>query len=286
MRVRLFGREKETPVWRVVALALVLVGLAFAVLAADAQNDIDEIGDTNDEILQNRSLSLQNERNAYIVCAIGFVFLGLFGFFTLVEPGYSRKVAAEQMISGARTNQSMLRGLSLLGNASYLPASHGLTVQRVFVQAVDGDAEPPSALSDDMSVAPGKDGSSPGMLIDPPGLRLLEMAEEDYDAVFVGAGVEAAEGSLQVLKHGLGMLRDFHFKEREGKTMLRVEYADLLPACRIVRRDMPDTCRQVACIGCSCLLLAVAKATNKIARVESVDNSEDTVVFTIQLRDW
>ncbi|HUU07479.1 MAG TPA: hypothetical protein VMW88_03625, partial [Thermoplasmata archaeon] len=142
------------------------------------------------------------------------------------------------------------------------------------------------ALSDDMAVAPGRDGSSPGMLMEPPGLKLLETIEEDYGAVFSGTDIESVEGNLQVLKHSLNLLKDFHFKERDGKTLLRVEYGDMLSACRSVRRDMPDTCRQVACIGCSCLLLAVARATGKVVKVENVENSDDTVIFTLQLREW
>ena len=286
MRMRLIGRELDVPLGRALSVGLIVVGLVFGAFAIDAQNGIDQIGDTNDPVLLSRVLNLQEERDAYVVCTVGFAFLGLFGFFTLVEHGYPRKLAEDQMISSARTNSGVTRGLSLSGNASYLPASHGLTKEKLFVQAADGDADPPSALSDDMAVAPGRDGSSPGMLMEPPGLKLLETIEEDYGAVFSGTDIESVEGNLQVLKHSLNLLKDFHFKERDGKTLLRVEYGDMLSACRSVRRDMPDTCRQVACIGCSCLLLAVARATGKVVKVENVENSDDTVIFTLQLREW
>ena len=286
MRMRLIGRELDVPLGRALSVGLIVVGLVFGAFAIDAQNGIDQIGDTNDPVLLSRVLNLQEERDAYVVCTVGFAFLGLFGFFTLVEHGYPRKLAEDQMISSARTNSGVTRGLSLSGNASYLPASHGLTKEKLFVQATDGDADPPSALSDDMAVAPGRDGSSPGMLMEPPGLKLLETIEEDYGAVFSGTDIESVEGNLQVLKHSLNLLKDFHFKERDGKTLLRVEYGDMLSACRSVRRDMPDTCRQVACIGCSCLLLAVARATGKVVKVENVENSDDTVIFTLQLREW
>jgi hypothetical protein len=286
LKMRLMGREVDVPLGRALAVGLILVGLVFGAFAIDAQNGIDQIGDTNDPVLLSRVLSLQEERDAYVVCTVGFAFLGLFGFFTLVEHGYPRKLAEDQMISGARTASGVTRGLSLAGNASYLPASHGLTKEKLFVQAADGDADPPSALSDDMAIAPGRDGSSPGMLMEPPGLKLLETIEEDYGAVFSGTDIESVEGNLQVLKHSLNLFKDFHFKERDGKTILRVEYGDMLSACRSVRRDMPDTCRQVACIGCSCLLLAAARATDKVVRVEKVENSDDTVIFTLQLREW
>ncbi len=286
MRFTLIGREIDMPLGRAAAIALLFVGAVFAAFAIDAQNSMDEIGETNDPILQSRFLGLQEERDAYVVCAIGFAFLGLFGFFTLVEHGYPRKLAADQMISSARTAHSVSRGLSLSGNASYLPASHGLTKEKLFVQASEGYASLPSALSDDMAVTPGRDGSSPGMLIDPPGSKLLETIEEDYGAFFADTDIESVEGNLQVLKHSLNLLKDFHFKERDGKMILRVEYGDMMPACRRIRQDMPDTCRQVACIGCSCLLLAAARATRKVVRVEAVDNSDDTVVFTLQFREW
>ncbi len=274
------------PKARLFGLALIAVGLVFLLLAFDAQSEIDLIGDTNDPVLQSRAQSLRDGRDAFVVCAAGFAFLGLFGFFTLVESGHPLKLAQDQMVSSARTRDSMVRGLSLSGNASYLPASRGLTEERVLIPAAEGDAALPTAVSDDMAIIPGKDGSSPGMLVEPPGLKLLETMEEDYGAVISGAGVENAEGSLQALKHSMNLVKDFHFKERDGKTILRVEYGALLPACRAVRRGTPDTCRQVACIGCSCLLLAAARATGKVVKVEDVDNSEDTVVFTLQLRDW
>ena len=286
MRISLFGKEADVPVGRALAVALILIGVVFAALSIDAQGGIDDIGETNDPVLQNRLLKLQDERDAYLVCAVGFAFLGLFGFFTLVERSHPAQLAEEQMKSASRTNQGMVRGLALAGNASYLPASHGLTKERVFVHAAAGGVDPPAAVSDDMVVAPGKDGSSPGMLIEPPGLSLLDEIEREYGARIAETSLGEVEGSLQVLKHSLNLLKDFHFKERDGKTMLRVEYGSLLRACRSIRRDAPDVCRQVQCIGCSCLLVAAARATGKLVRVEEVDASDDTVVFTLQLRDW
>ena len=286
MRISLFGREADVPMGRALSVALVMIGVVFAAFAIDAQGGIDDIGETNDSVLQNRIAGLQNDRDAYMVCAVGFAFLGLFGFFTLVERGSPAQLSEEQMKSAARTNHGMVRGLALVGNASYLPASHGLTKERVFVHASASGTDPPTAVSDDMVVAPGKDGSSPGMLIEPPGLSLLDSIERDFSADIAGADLGDVEGSLQVLKHSLNLLKDFHFKERGGKTVLRVEYGSLLEACRSIRRDTPDVCRQVQCIGCSCLLVAAARSTNKVVRVEDVDTSDDTVVFTLLLIDW
>jgi hypothetical protein len=286
LKLRLIGREVDMSLARTASLVLVIVGVVFLAMAVDAHSSIMEIGETNDPILSERVSGLQDERDAYVVCAVGFVFLGLFGFFTLVEESYPKRIAEDQLTSGARVARDVARGLSLSGNASYLPALHGLTKERLFLPAVSGDSSPPSAATDDMNITPGRDGSTPGMLLEPPGLGLLDSIEEDHGIVISESDIETVEGNLQVLKQGLDVFKDFHFKERDGKTILRVEYRDLRAACKIVRREMPDTCRQVACIGCSCLLTAAARATNKVVTVEQVDNAEDVVVFTLRLSDW
>jgi hypothetical protein len=183
------------------------------------------------------------------------------------------------MISTSRMANETAQGLQLKGNACYLPAKRGLTRERIFIPAPIENPAAPLALSDDLVMSPGKDGSTPGMLLEPLGFELLNRIEGELDANLLNIGLEAAEGTLQILKHGLGMIKDFHFKEREGKTVLRVEYSGLIDACRKVRKERPDTCRQIGCIGCACLLTAAARATGKVVCI-------DTVVFTLTLKEW
>ncbi len=267
-------------------LVLILVGILMLLLALDAQSGIDEIGDTNDPLLQNRLAELENRRDVFLVIAIGTVFLGMFAIAVLGEPSTPTVVVGDQMVAAAKANGGILDALSLAGNAQYLPAAHGLEGEKIFVPATKGKAAPPAALTEDMVLSPGKDGSTPGVIVEPLGLRLLNSLESELRTKIEGAGLEASEGTLQILKHGIGILRDFHFKERDGKTVMRVEYKSLLEACRTVRKERPDTCRQMQCVGCSCLLTAAARATGKVVAVEDVDNSRDSVVFTLDLREW
>ena len=65
-----------------------------------------------------------------------------------------------------------------------------------------------------------------------------------------------------------------------------MEYGGLANACNAVRKERPDTCRQNSCFGCACMLSAAARATGKMVRIESVDNSKERVEFTISLHDW
>jgi len=267
-------------------IGLAVVGLLLLVLAWSAQSDIDGIGTTNNPLLQHKISMLEDQRNAYLVTGIGILFLGLFAIALLSEPSMPAMVSQSEMISTARMAGETLAGLSLAGNASYLPARNGLTKERVFVVATNKPMVPPTALSDDMIMSPGKDGSSPGMLVEPFGAELLESVESELNTKLDGVGLEAAEGTLQFLKHGFGIMKDFHFKERDGNTILRIEYSGLRDACRTVRKERPDTCRQLQCFGCSCLLAAAARATGKLVSIKTVDNSKDVVEFTLNIEEW
>ena len=271
---------------RTFGLVVFLVGVLLLILAYGSQTSIDRIGATNDPLLQDRVSVLEDQRNLYMVVSLGALFMGLFAIAMLGEPSMPATISQSGMASTARMASDTVRGMSLKGNACYLPSKHGLSRERVLIASTTGPLNPPSALSDDQIMSPGKDGSTPGMVFEPLGLGLLGKLEEELSTTTNGVGLEAAEGTLQVLKHGLGMIKDFHFKERDSKTILRVEYSGLLDACRAVRKDMPDTCRQMACIGCSCLLSAAARATGKAVAVEEVSNKTDTVVFTLALKDW
>ena len=286
MELKILGRTIRLGTGGIFGIALVVVGAILLFMALDAQGKINDIGSTNDPVLQNRLATLGDQRDTYLVSSIGILFVGFFGLFVLREPSTPRTISETQKIAAARTANEVISGFSIAGNSSYLPARHGLTKEKMFIPASANHAVPPSALSDDLVLSPGKDGSTPGLLFEPSGLELMSRIEAELATSLADAGLEAAEGMLQILKHGLDVLKDFHFKEREDKTILRVEYDSLLDACRTVRREKPDTCRRAQCIGCSCLLTAAAKATGRMVQVESVDNSQDTVVFTLVLREW
>ncbi|MGB2581717.1 MAG: hypothetical protein WBD03_04515, partial [Thermoplasmata archaeon] len=270
----------------VMGLVLVGLGISLLILGLSAQLDIDSIGATTDPALQERVSQLETERDIFILTAAGTIFIGLFMSFILAEKKIASVVPESQMTAAAKGARDILSGLSLAGNAVYLPAKHGLTREKIFVPATNGSMSPPTVLSDDLTLSPGKDGSTPGLLIEPTGMRLLNDLESQLELKVANTDTEFVEGGLQILKHGLSVMRDFHFKERDGKTILRVEYSGFSEPCRLIRKEWPDTCRQMSCVGCSCLLTALARATGKIVKIDEVDNKEDTVVFTLSLLEW
>lgn len=270
----------------VLGLVLVAFGIFLLIIGFSAQLDIDSIGATTDPALQERVSQLESERDLFILTAAGTIFLGLFMSFILAEKKMVSVVPESQMTSAAKASRDVLTGLSLTGNAAYLPAKHGLSKEKVFIPASSNASAPPSSLSDDLTLSPGKDGSAPGLLVEPLGMRLLDELEAELGLRLVDTDMDHVEGSLQTLKHGLSIMRDFHFKERDDSTILRVEYSGFREPCRTIRKEWPDTCRQTACIGCSCLLTALARATGRIVKVDEVDNGSDTVVFKLSLHDW
>jgi hypothetical protein len=286
MNLRIFGRSVPLTTGRLVAIAIAIVGVILLILAYYASAQIAEIGETPNPLLQQRIAQLEDQRDMSVVAGVGFAFLGLFGVAILGEANAPRSISKNQMISTAKAASDIIRSLQVLGNAVYLPAKHGLDKERVFIPGKNGPVILPMALSDDLVLSFGKDGSSPGISLEPLGVGMLDEIEMELGTPVAGVGTEAAEGTLQMMKHGLGLLRDFHFKDRDGKTIMRVEYKDLLDACRAVRKDSPNTCRQMACIGCSCIFTAAARATGKAVIIEGVDNTRDTVVYTLELREW
>lgn len=286
MRLNLAGRSFTVNRYSLFGLILVGLGAALLLISFLAQGDIDRIGATDDPALQERVSVLEDERDTYLIAGFGSFFVGLFALFTLVERTVALIVSESQMISSAKSASDVVAALALAGNAAYLPAKHGLTREKMFVPAPKDQMTPPTALSDDLTLSPGKDGSSAGLLVEPFGLGLLDSIEKELGLSFKDVGAEAAEGQLQALKLGYSIMRDFHFKERGDRTVLRVEYSGLADACRRVRTEKPDTCRQMACFGCSCLMTALTRSTGKIVAVESVDNSQDSVVFTLSLSEW
>ncbi|MBU1158527.1 MAG: hypothetical protein KKE24_04230 [Candidatus Thermoplasmatota archaeon] len=287
LRLKMMGRSVVVTPPHMVGAAMVIIGAFLLFIALSAQFDISSIGETTDPAVQERVTQLQDERNIFLLCSTGAIFLGLFSAIVLTERNMSSSVPESQMRSTARVSGDVVSALSLPGNATFLPAKHGLSSERVLVPATTGPASPPVVASDDLTLLLGKDGSSPGLLVEPLGKALLDDIEQKLDVRFVDAGLEATEGYLQILKHGYGLMGDFHFKERDGKTVLRVEYSGLLEQCTAIRKERPDTCRQMPCFGCSCILTAAARATGKMVEIEKVDSiSGDTVTYTLSIREW
>jgi|GEM_PF-635200 len=274
------------PVDLKVIVGFAAFGVVLLFLAYSVQVDLNALGAPLTPDAEHQFAALEGKRNVYLLTASGCLFLALFGASLPSERVTPIHVLQNQMLSTARTTGDYCRSNSLGGNALYLPAKNGLTRERVFIPVSAGLEPPKKGLTDAVTALATKSGGVGAVLLEPLGLSLLDHVEGQLNIKMSGAGLESVENTLQTLKHDYGLMKDFHFKERDGKTVLRVEYGGLANACNSVRKERPETCRQNSCFGCACMLSAAARATGKMVKVESVDNGQDRVEFTISLQDW
>lgn len=271
-----------TPAGRIMGIIFIAMGIALALIALSAHTEASGIGSSTDPGLMQKFADLTHLRDMGLILSIAAFFLGTFSFTILAERSINPTPSEAEMVSQARIARQMLAGLNLKGNAVFVPAGGPLTEEKIFIPASDTKSKLPSALTDDLIFSPGKDGSMPGAFLSPTGLDLLAECERETGRKLSGIGLEPLEAELQSLRFGFGLMRDFHIKERDGKIVLRVEYSGLKNACRKVRTELPDTCRQMSCFGCSCIMTGVVRATGKTVRVAKVDNSKDRVVFDLE----
>ena len=102
LKVRLFGRESDLSVARAAGIALAIIGVALLVLMFSAQSRIDEIGETTDPDLLIELDDLRDARDAYMVSAVGFAFLGMFG---VVRPLGEERAREALGVTDARLRQ-------------------------------------------------------------------------------------------------------------------------------------------------------------------------------------
>ena len=263
-------------------IVLTIIGIAMLLASVTANSDAMEIGTSTDPALAAQFKDLTHLRDLYGILSISAFFLAAFSLIILTERSINPLTAEAEMVSNARAASQVLKGLNLFGNAVYLSKRGALTSERIFIPATRGKVILPKSLTDDLIMSPGSDGSTPGALLTPAGIDLLTLCEKEAKRSCVGIGLAALENDLQSLRSGFGLLQDFHIKESNERITVRVEYAGARAACKTVRTELPDTCRQFACFGCSCLMTGIAKSIGRAVRVEDVDNAQDRVIFRLE----
>ena len=265
--------------------AFIAAGLVSLFLAVSAHMDaLGLVPTTDPEDLQLIS-DLEDQRAVFLNLAFGALFLGVFAIFIMTERTLPADIAQRQMMSQVRLANELVTNLNLKGSAAYIPAKFALTKEKVLIPAKDNSLSLP-IMTDDLVFSLGADRATLGIFLTPPGLDLLDGFERDLEVSNKDAGVEAFEGNMQIAKLGLGLVRDFKVKERDGETILRIEHSAFADSCRTVRAIMPDVCRQAACPICSAFLTGIARATGKIAKVKSVENDTDRIQFHLELVPW
>jgi len=254
-------------------------------LAYAAHIEILSLSPTTDEQVLKHISDLEDLRGIYINLGFGALFIGIFTLFVLTEKALPAEIAQRQMLSQAKMVHELVSNLNLEGNAAYIPAKFALTREKVLIPASDASLALP-IMTDDLVFSLGADKATLGIFLTPTGLDLLDGFERDLGVSNKDVGLEALEGNMQIAKLGVGLLKDFKIKEREGEVILRVEHSAFYDACRTARATIPDVCSQVACPVCSSLLTGIARATGKIVKVTAVEKETDRIQFHMKLVEW
>lgn len=279
-----FLRKVTVKGW-VLGLALVAAGLVSLFFAVSAHLDVLDLMPTTDPDDLQRISDLEDQRAVLLNLAFGALFLGVFAMFVMTERTIPADIAQRQMMSQVRLTDELVTNLNLKGSAAYIPAKFALTREKVLIPAKDSSLALP-IMTDDLVFSLGADRATLGIFLTPPGLDLLDGFERDLAVSNKDVGLEALEGNMQIAKLGLGLVRDFKIKERDGETILRIEHSAFADSCKTVRALMPDVCRQAACPICSAFLTGVARSTGKIAKVKRVENDTDRIQFHLELIPW
>jgi hypothetical protein len=274
--------RQVTPGGRILGILLFILGLIMILASLAANSDAMSIGQSNDPALIREFNDLAHQRDLYAILGVSSFFLSAFSLVVMAESSINPISSGAEMISQARLSSQFTAGLSLQGNAVFIPGKGALKSERMMIPASRSHIRLPNAITDDLIISPGNDGSTPGAILVPLGANLLDLCEKEAKRDFSGIGLSGLEDELQSLKSGFGLMKDFHIKESDGEIILRVEYSVLKEACRAVRNDLPDTCRQISCFGCSCILAGISKATGQNISVISVDNAHERVVFQLK----
>jgi len=277
--------KKVTLKGAVIGGVFIAAGVASFLLAYSANADIADLSPTTDQAILQHISDLKDLRGLYINLGFGAVFIGIFTVFVLTGRTLPAEIAQRQMMSQAKMTHELVSNLNLKGNAAYIPAKFALTREKVLIPATDNALSLP-IMTDDLVFSLGADKATLGIFLTPSGLDLLDGFERDLDVSNKDVGLEALEGNMQIAKLGLGLVKDFKVKEREGEVILRIEQSSFYDACRTARATMPDVCRQVACPICSAFMTGIARATGKIAKITSVENETDRVQFHMKLVEW
>jgi len=265
--------------------AFIAAGILSLILALSAHMDILALSPTTDVDELQRISDLEDQRAVFVNLTFGALFVGVFTIFVMTERTLPADIAQRQMMSQVRLANELVANLNLKGSAAYIPAKYALTHEKVMIPSTDSSLSLP-IMTDDLVFSLGADRATLGIFLTPPGLDLLDGFERDLAVSNKDVGLEAFEGNMQITKLGLGLVKDFKVKERDGETILRLEHAAFADSCRTVRALMPDLCRQAGCPVCSAFLTGIARATGKIVKVRRVENDTDRIQFHLELVPW
>ncbi|WP_048058307.1 hypothetical protein [Pyrococcus yayanosii] len=172
---------------------------------------------------------------------------------------------ASLLLSGYHeTMTNLLRGLSLEGNAVYLPPYGNLPKGGLFVPLrEDFDLDPARLSEDEPFVTNVPTEKQMGLLLKPPGAELLEKFEEHLEGPVTS--IAELEGAAGAVLKTLGLADRVYIEEGEETIKIIIQPQQC---------HFSEACTKVACPICSSILLGLTKATGNVITVGAIEKKD------------
>jgi hypothetical protein len=169
----------------------------------------------------------------------------------------------------------MSKELNLAGNAIFLPKSHLLSEERVFIPLHKTTEINLPVIDDQLVFSTGTDGKSLGISVPPAGLTLLK--EVETEGYFDHIGLEDVEEKLQTFV-GMNILKSVTLKKEPNGWKLELEQ----PASCSTDHSM---CTQYPCSSCSAVLTAITQASKEKIWIQDATHNGKKTIFHLKIGD-
>jgi hypothetical protein len=218
---------------------------------------------------------LVNPTPLFIKLAFASILIGVFMIVLITEQSVPRKISDAQIEGNFAFTKKMIKELKLAGNAVFLPKSHLLSEERVFIPAQKTTEGIIPFIDNEVVISTGTDGKNLGISVPPAGLMLLK--ELETEASFDHIGFNDIEEKLQTFV-GMNILKSVTLKKEPNGWRLELEHPE--PCCV----DQP-TCAQYPCSACSAVLTAITQAAHKKIWIQEIANAEKKTIFHLKIGD-
>ena len=203
-----------------------------------------------------------------------FILIGIIMIFLITERSIPKKISDAQIEGNLDVVKSITEKLNLKGNAVFLPKSHILSEERIFIPLTKSDNVKLPFIDTDLVFLTGMDGTSLGIAVPPSGLKLLNEVEKE--AAFEHTKLEDIQEQLQTFV-GMDLLKSVSFKKQKNNWNLELEKPSFCTHDEIA-------CNQFPCPTCSAVLSAITRASKKKLWINDTTFNGKKTTFDLTLR--
>lgn len=231
-------------------------------------------------------LSVVSASSVLAFIGLGLIFWGTIASYIRSEDYVKESLLGTTVLPSLETTDQMIREAGYSGKAVYLPPSYFKSpdINRAYIprQNTITTLPPPKEISGDEEqffvMRPR------GILVVPPGDRLVKLFEETLKTELRDAGVPYLQESLQILfVEDLELARDFTMEADGNVIRVKIEGSSYGRVFAETAK-LPSPINSLGCPLSSSIACALAKATGKAVVIEAREATNDGKKFRVDYR--